>query len=216
MTENRRVSATILVVAFLAVQVVALAPAQAPAQAPGPGWVAGGEFRYHARDALTDWSGVAEIAELDVSLDPEDLGTLRLTAIVRPASLVSGNFLRDRQGRREGFEVDAFPTATLVARAGPDAAGRRLPPEGAVDITLQGELTLHGVTRPYAIAAALARAAPGDDETGAIQAEAAFTVSMEAHGMRRPSLFGLVTDDEVRVTVTATARPDPAPTPTTP
>jgi polyisoprenoid-binding protein YceI len=212
MTPKRPGGAAVLAVALALAQATMLAPAQAP----GARWVAAGEVHYHARDALTAWSGGAEIDELDVALDPDDLGTLRVTARVRPGSFGSGNFLRDRQARRELFEVDAFPTATLVARAHPDATGRGLPPQGTVDLVLEAELTLHGVTRPYPVTARLTRPASGEGEPATIHAEAAFTVSIEAHGMRRPSLFGLVTDDEVRVTVTVTARPGPAPTPTTP
>ena len=214
MTPIGLASASILA-ALCAATLVAATP---PVPDPGARWVAVGEVRYHARDALSAWSGAAAIDDLTVTLEPGDLGTLRLTAVVRPATFESGNFLRDRQARREVFESDVFPTATLVARAGADAAGRALPAEGAVDVALEAELTLHGVTRPYAIAATLARATPGVGGVGAVRAEAAFTVSIEAHGMRRPALVGLVTDDEVRVTVTATATapPDPAPTPTTP
>jgi polyisoprenoid-binding protein YceI len=212
MTPIRLASASILA----AVCAATLAAATPLAPGAGARWVAAGEVRYHARDALSAWSGAAAIDDLTVTLDPGDLGTLRLTAVVRTATFGSGNFLRDRQARREVFESDAFPTATLVARAGANAAGRALPAEGAVDVALEAELTLHGVTRPYAIVATLARATPGVAGMGAVRAEAAFTVSVEAHGMRRPALFGLLTDDEVRVTVTATAHPDPAPTPTTP
>ncbi|MBW6454807.1 MAG: hypothetical protein K0A98_02890 [Trueperaceae bacterium] len=46
-------------------------------------------------------------------------------------------------------------------------------------------------------------------------AEADFEVSLTAHGMRRPALLGLVTDDLVQVSLVATARPDPVPSPTT-
>jgi polyisoprenoid-binding protein YceI len=212
MAANRRGTASIVAIAF------ALSHGMAPAwaQPAVPRWEAAGEVRYHARDALTAWSGVAEIAAMDVTLDPDDLGTLRLTATVRTASFGSGNFLRDRQARREVFASDTYPSATLVARAGPAAAGRGLPATGAVAITLEAELTLHGVTRRYLVTAELRRAPPGTDGVAAIHAEAEFAVSIEGHGMRRPSLFGLVTDDEVRVTVAATARPAPAPTPTTP
>jgi polyisoprenoid-binding protein YceI len=212
MATNRRATASIVTIAFVLAHGMAHASAQPSLQR----WEATGEVRYHARDALTAWIGVAEIASMSVMLDPNDLGTLRLTATVRTASFGSGNFLRDRQARREVFASDAYPIATLVARAGPDAAGRGIPATGAVAITLEAELTLHGVTRPYLVAAELQRAAPGADVAAAIHAEAAFTVSIEAHRMRRPSLLGLVTDDEVRVTVAATAHPAPAPTPTTP
>jgi polyisoprenoid-binding protein YceI len=182
----------------------------------GAAWAARGEVRYEARDALSAWSGVAEIADLRVTFDPGDVRTLRLAAVVQPASFSSGNFLRDLQARREVFQVDAHPVARLDARAAADTPSRPLPVGGTLSLVLDAELTLHGVTRAYRIEASLSRGGPGDAAAADhVQAEASFVVSLTAHGMRRPTLFGLVTDDEVRVSVAASGHPVPVPTPTT-
>jgi polyisoprenoid-binding protein YceI len=206
-------------VAFTLLLVAVWAAATAARDA-GATWTAGGEVRYEARDALSAWSGVAEIADLVVTLDPEDLRTLRLAAVVQPASFSTGNFLRDLQARREVFQVDDHPEIRLTARAAADTPFRSLPAGGAVPLALDAELTLHGVTRAYRIEATLRRDGSGDalapaEAAARVHAEATFVVSLTAHGMRRPTLFGLVTDDEVRVVVAAWGHPDPAPTPTT-
>jgi len=186
--------------------------ARAQGAAP-PAWSAVGEVRYEARDALAAWSGVAPLAAIVATFDAADLRTLHLEASVAPAEFRSGNLLRDRAGRREVFESDLFPTASLTARPASGAGPRALPPGATATLALDAELTLHGVTRSYVIEVDVVRSGDGTE----VRAVATFVVSLEAHGMRRPTLLGLVTDDAVRVTVTATATEprDPGPTPTT-
>jgi len=199
------------VAVFLA---LALALGAAIGQAPAPTWSATGEVRYEARDPLAAWSGVAPIARFDVVLDPADLRTLRLSAAVPTGAFSSGNALRDRAARREVFESEAFPIATLVAVGAAGQAALPLPPSGTVVWLLDADLDLHGVARGYRIEAVIGWTT---DPSGAalLQATASFTISLEAHDMRRPALLGLVTDDEVVVRVTATARLDPVPRSTT-
>jgi polyisoprenoid-binding protein YceI len=203
-------------VALVVLGAVTFMTSGAIAAASSNAWLATGEVRYLARDALTSWSGVAPVDELRLSFDPRDPGSLRLEARVQPAAFDSGNRLRDGRARASVFETDAFPDAWLVAAAAEDGAppAPALEPGRALTLTLDAELTLHGVTLPYRIEARLSatRDAAGDPS---YRAEADFEVSLTAHGMRRPTLLTLVTDDLVRVSLVATARPDPAPSSTT-
>lgn len=180
----------------------------------GDGWRTSGEVRYLARDALASWSGSAPVRELRLSFDPRDPGSLRLEALVEPAAFDSGNRLRDGRARAAVFATDAFPEARLVAAAAGGPTTPALAPGAPVVLLLEGELTLHGVTLPYRFEA---RLSAEEDDAGrpSYRAEADLDVSLTAHGMRRPSLLGLVTDDLVRVSLVATARPDPAPSSTT-
>lgn len=179
-----------------------------------PAWNAAGEVRYEASDALAAWSGRAPLEAIELTLDPDDLGTLVLAVHVRPAAFDSRNPLRDGRARATVFEVGLHPVATLVGAAPPSERGVRIGPGETRVVALEADLTLHGTTLPYRIDLTLTRPTAGGDEPW--RAEAAFAVSLTAHGMRRPALLGLVTDDEVRVSVQATGRPVPPPTPTTP
>jgi len=177
-------------------------------------WLASGEVSYVARDALTSWSGVAPVSELRLSFDPRDPGSLQLEARLQPAAFDSGNRLRDGRARASVFETDAFPEALLVATAHGGPAVSALETGGSLTLTLNAELTLHGVTLPYRLEARLSASRDADGNPS-YRAEADFEVSLTAHGMRRPALLGLVTDDLVQVSLVATARPDPAPSSTT-
>jgi polyisoprenoid-binding protein YceI len=177
-------------------------------------WLAEGEIAYHARDQAASWRGVAPLASHRALLDPNDLTTLQLSVRLEPARFNSGNGLRDSQARRTVFEVDQFPEALLEATASDATTAVGLTTGVATTVTLQASLTLHGVTRsfPLELSLLLSHDAAGDP---VITAVADFVISLESHGMRRPRLLGLVTDDEVRVEVRVVARPLPQPTATT-
>ena len=202
----RRVRAAVVAILLASWSVSQVAPGASA-------WAVAGEVVYEARDALATGSGRAPLDEVELQLDPDDLGTLRVVARVLPATFDSGNLLRDRRARATVFEVDEHPVATLAGSATAQARGQRIAPGETRGVDLIAELTLHGVTLPYPIVVTLAR--PPLGVAAPWRAEAEFVVSLTAHGMRRPSLLGLVTDDEVRLRVQATGHPDPTPTPTT-
>ncbi|MDF1524565.1 MAG: YceI family protein [Trueperaceae bacterium] len=171
-------------------------------------WVASGTVTYEARDALASWRGRADLASVSLRFDPTVNGDLALEAVVEPAAFRSGVTPRDANARRTVFEIDRFPQATARVVADPD----RRPSQGADGarvVPVVVDLTLHGVTVRYPTETRPTREGP--DWIGVAE----LVVSLEAHGMRRPSLLGLVTEDAVRLEVRVVARPDPAPTPTT-
>jgi polyisoprenoid-binding protein YceI len=174
---------------------------------PAP-WAATGTVTYEARDALASWRGSADLASVALRFDPTLPGDLLLEAVIEPAAFRSGVTLRDANARRTVFEVERYPQATARVVADPDRRPSR-GTDGAVVVPVVVDLTLHGVTVRYAAEARLTR--DGPDWVGVAE----LTVSLEAHGMRRPNLLGLVTEDAVRLEVRVVARPDPAPTPTT-
>lgn len=188
--------------AALAVATALAVPASAQAVDRPAAWVIEGEVVYEARDRLATWSGAAPLASAALRFDPVDPTDLALDATVRPADFDSGNPFRDLNARRTVFEVADHPEATARSTADP-AAGppRRVPGGWAVPIAV--DLTLHGATVRYATEALLER--DGEGWTGT----AVLTLSLEAHGMRRPRLLGILTEDAVRLEVRVRARPAP-------
>ena len=170
-------------------------------------WQASGEVRYFARDALAAWSGVAPLAEALATFDPSLPGDIAFTARVETGRFSSGNFLRDQRARAQVFRSADHPEAILSAR-GTDASLPPLAAGGTLIVPLAATLTLAGVTLPYAIELTLTAALEPDGALG-IDVSTRFAVSLDAHGMVRPALLGLVTEDLVWVQVTATARRAP-------
>lgn len=179
------------------------AAASAPVDAPRAGaWTASGEVVYEARDALATWRGRAALARATVAFDPGRPEALAVEAVVRPADFRSGNVARDANARITVFEVATHPEAVARVTADPAAGPPRADGDG-VEVPVSVALTLHGVTRVYPALARLAR--DGDGWVGTLE----LTVSVEAHGMRRPRLLGLVTEDAVRLEVVVRVRPTP-------
>jgi polyisoprenoid-binding protein YceI len=89
------------------------------------------------RGRFTDVSGEVRLAE-----DPAE-STLSVT--IGMTSVISGNDTRDEHLRSaELFDVERWPTATYQSR--------RVTWTGGTDATVEGELTIHGVTRPVPLA----------------------------------------------------------------
>ena len=84
---------------------------------------------------------------------------------VELASVDTGVGIRDERLRTVLFNVAAVPRATFSAQIDP-ALIAALPPQGARDVELAGQLTLAGQTKPVAARVRVARGAGGDLQVG--------------------------------------------------
>ena len=122
--------------------------------------VASGEAGYRVREQLANLP-----AETDAVGRTRDVtGSITLVAAGDGAQLADGTITidtttitsdesrRDNRMRTEGLETDAFPSATFTVTAPLDIPAAALAGE-ATDVTLVGDLTLHGVTRAVEIPA---------------------------------------------------------------
>ena len=97
------------------------------------------EIAFHATSRLMNADGRFSRFAGDVTVDPADLNTARVTVRVEAASLDTGITMRDRHLRSEDFfHVSKFPAITFESLR-VEGAGRRL--------LVVGRLTLRGVTR---------------------------------------------------------------------
>lgn len=144
--------------AAAALTLLALAPAGLGAQATSlPTWnidVAHSEVTFRIRHFMsrvsgtfTDWSGA-------IQGDPANWSSATVTATINVASIDTRNDRRDadlRSGRF--FNVDSFPTITFV--------GRTLAQVGD-SLTITGDLTMRGVTKPVTLKGAVLGVMPGE------------------------------------------------------
>ncbi len=80
--------------------------------------------------------------------DPDSVAASSVSATIDATSIDTGNERRDRDLRSdEFFDVDRFPRITFESS--------RVEPLGGDSLRISGELTMHGVTRPVVLAAAL-------------------------------------------------------------
>lgn len=175
----------------------AAAAALALAASPGPGRTyavaPGSVLAYRLVHKFHAVEGVSRAVEGRVRLLPD--GGVQAMVRARVDSFDSGNGNRDAD-MREVTEAARFPFVTLkAAGALPEVAGY----PSAVEITLRGELSFHGRTRPLEVPVKIRLGSPER-----VEVESSFAVSLEAFEIRRPSLLFVKVDDRLDVTANLT------------
>jgi polyisoprenoid-binding protein YceI len=153
--------------------------------------------RFRVVHPLHAVDGRANHVEAKAVVEPD--GVLKAMARIQAASLDTGDANRD-VNLRAALEADRFPyvvvrgTGTLVV---PAAVPAELP------LRLTAELDLHGVKRTFELPLDLAFEAGGD-----VRARGRFDVSLDAHGVERPSLLLRKIDDRCRIELDLAFEPD--------
>lgn len=171
-----------LVVA-LAVAASPEAPARTYAVAPGSVLAYRLVHKFHVVD------GVSKAVEGRARILPG--GSVQAMVRARVDSFDSGNGNRDAD-MREVTEAARHPFVTIKA-AGKLTEPASYPAE--VELTLRGELTFHGRTRPVEVPVKVRFETP---ERAA--ADGAFAVSLDAFEVQRPSLLFVKVEDRLDVT----------------
>lgn len=104
---------------------------------------------------------------------------------VDTTTITSDEGRRDDRLRSEGLETDAFPTATFTITAPVEIPATALAGE-ATDLTLVGDLTLHGVTKSVEIPA------QAQLVDGRIQVAGSLTFPLADHDITAPNIGGFI------------------------
>ena len=142
------------------------------------------ELTFHATSRLMNADGKFSRFAGDVTVDPADFKTARVTVSVEATTLDTGIAMRDRHLRSEDFfHVQKFPAITCESMWG-EGAGLRL--------LVVGRLTLRGVTREVRV--------PVDVSVTGKQLEARgqFDIKRADHGMNYDSAVNPI-GEQVRI-----------------
>ena len=104
-------------------------------------------------------------------------------------TITSDRSMRDNRLRTDGIQTDSFPTSTFTLTA-PVAVPAEATSGAQVDVTLQGDLTLHGVTKSVDIPA---RTQLGG---GRIQIAGSLAFPFSDFGINPPNVGGFVTVED--------------------
>jgi polyisoprenoid-binding protein YceI len=134
--------------------------------------------------------------DLDATLtcDPQALESCRVEAVVKTTSIDTGFEARDNDLRSDKFlNVAQFPEMRF--------ASRKITRNGTNSLRIEGDLTLHGVTKPLILDATLNKVGPNPFDQRP-------TLGFSAHGTLKRSDFGITAllpfiGDEVRITIDA-------------
>jgi len=151
--------------------------------------VAGYRVREQLASLSAESDAVGRTDQVTGSITIESDGaTTTLTAAdltVDTTSLTSDESRRDNRLRREGLETDTFPTATFTLTAPVEVPAAALAGT-ASDVTLAGDLTLHGVTGSVQIPA------QAQLVDGTIQVAGSITFPLSDYGIVAPNIGGFI------------------------
>lgn len=138
-------------------------------------------------DAESDAVGRTSDVTGSITIE-DDGGAVTLTAgtlTVDTTTIRSDEDRRDNRLRTEGLQTDQFPTATFTLTQSVEIPAAAVG-GSAADVTLRGDLTLHGVTRPVSIPA---QARLGD---GTIQVAGSLTFPLADFDIVAPNVGGFI------------------------
>lgn len=177
---------------------VAIAPAATVTWLIGDG----SEVVFTSRAPLESFDGKTRQVSGHITCAPDDLiGPVDLRIEVDLASLDTGIGLRDRHMRDRHLETDEHPVAVFTGEAVTASSQPALSAEQAVEIVVQGRLSLHGITQPRVVTATVLLTAEGN-----LRVETEFEVKLSDHDIDRPRflVMKLADEQEVRVDLAAT------------
>jgi polyisoprenoid-binding protein YceI len=180
-------------------RVVLLALALSQAVAPRA-WVldaGASRLEFGVRHPLHAVAGRAKEVEARAVLAPDG----RLQAMVRTpvASFDTGDGNRDSD-LRTAMEASRFPFVVFKG-TGRLSLPATLPAK--VTLPMQGEIEVHGVKRPVEVPLTVELG-----EGGSARVTGAFDLSLDAHGVQRPSLLFRKIDDRCRIALDLSMRPE--------
>jgi len=191
-------------VAILAASVSVVAAHAKTPSASDPAAAQGGVYAvepYHTQVGFSvlhlgfsRYGGVFSNASGELKLDPKSLGATSLDVSVPVSSVQTTSAKLDGELKSDQWlDAGKFPTmrfhSTKITRTGPSTA------------TVEGELTLHGVTRPAVLKARFVGA-------GVNPLDKTYTAGFSASGVIKRSEFGVTTyvpmiSDDVELTINA-------------
>ncbi len=151
--------------------------------------VAGYRVREQLANLLAESDAVGRTSDVTGSITVEENGdAARLTAgtlTVDTTTIQSDESRRDNRLRSEGLQTDQFPEATFVVTEPVDVPAAALAGT-ATDITLVGDLTLHGVTKSVQIPA------QAQLTDGRIQVAGSLTFPLADFDITAPNVGGFI------------------------
>jgi polyisoprenoid-binding protein YceI len=142
-----------------------------------------------------------------VTVDPADIsGSARGKIEVDLASLQTGIGMRDRHMREQYLETDEYPKTTFEITRVIEAGSNVLDDQKPVEMLLEGNFTVHGVTRliEVPVTAKLIEESeqtknrhPGD----LLHIQASFEVLLSDHKINRPQFVFLKLDEKQRIDI---------------
>ena len=147
---------------------------------------------FHVEDTYDSFDGKTSDVTGTIVADPASPATSSVNVIINLDSLDTGVGLRNREMRERYLETNKFATATFksVSVTGPAS----IAPNAPVEISVTGDMTLHGVTKRVTIPVRVVLI-----PDGRIHASSSFKIHMPDFGIKVPHSILVTVNDDVPV-----------------
>jgi len=210
----RRVVVTAITTLFLA-QVIAAAPTKFLLQSRDGRNV----IKFVSKAPLETIEGVTGKIDGTIEADLSDAMTAAGQFEVDLTTVKTGIEMRDGHMREQYLHTDSFPKATFKLTKVTKAGAKALADGQTVEITADGELTIHGVTKPVSVSGTVTymkeseqtqARLPGD----LLHVDISFPILLSDFNVERPKFVLLKVSDKVNIVVdvfATTKYPEPRP-----
>lgn len=140
-------------------------------------------IRYKMEHPLHDWDAKSTASKCIIVYDDETSGIEAVAVSVPVRSFDSGNSNRDSHAL-EVLEALKYKNVTFTSTG---------ISENTDKLTIKGNLTFHGVTRPVVIFATK------KTEGNQLHVEGRFEINMKDYGVNPPSLMGMKTKEKINI-----------------
>ena len=147
---------------------------------------------FHAEDTYDSFDGKTSDVTGTIVADPANPAAASVTVVINIDSLDTGVGLRNKEMRERFLESNKFGTATFksVSVTGPTS----IAPNAPAEISVTGDMTLHGVTKRLTIPVRVVLI-----PDGRIHATSNFKIHMPDFGISVPHTILVTVNDEVPV-----------------
>jgi polyisoprenoid-binding protein YceI len=149
---------------------------------------------------LERFTGTSSKISGEIKVDPNKPADTKAELKVPVASIKTGLELRD--GHLQGdtwLDAKKFPDAKFVITK--VSGVEKLKPNEAVDATVGGKFTIHGVTKDVTATAKVRWIPAAGGKPDALRVQASFSVKLEDHKVSIPSIVALKVAPEIKVNI---------------
>ena len=142
-----------------------------------------------------------------ITVDPADIaGTAKCKIEVALDSLRSGISMRDKDMKNDFLETSKFPLTTFELTKVVSSSQNTLEDKKEVQISAEGNYTVHGVTKPITVTATLLYLKESDETKTRLPGDllhvtANFEVPLSDYGIKRPQFLLLKLEEKQRISV---------------
>jgi polyisoprenoid-binding protein YceI len=149
---------------------------------------------------LERFTGTSGKLSGEIKVDPNKAADTKGELKVPVASIKTGIELRDEHLQKDNWlDAKKFPDVKFVITK--VTGVEKLKANEALDATVSGKFTLHGVTKDVTAAAKVRYIPAAGGKPDALRVQASFTVKLEDHKVTIPSIVALKVAPEIKVNV---------------